>query len=213
MSGRISLSVVAAGALLLASCGPKTLVLPEDPVGRAATCGAVAAASGRLATDVDAPLSLEAIGRVLHYPMLAGSAGGSFSSDTATRVQDRMAEIQDSVGEGKWQELIPACQAAFPAAAVKDVTLPADRFQAQLGCDELGDFLRAALKQQDEYVNELGEYRQLSNKLDPLLSGGIRRRAGSDTSAQQDERRKALATMAVAGPPVLVMRQCLARFG
>ena len=45
-------------ALLLASCGPKTLTLPEQPVERAATCGVVAADSARLATrDIQAPLS------------------------------------------------------------------------------------------------------------------------------------------------------------
>ena len=91
--------------------------------------------------------------------------------------------------------------------------MPGDTFQAQLGCDELGDFLRSSLKTQEEYVNELGEYRRLSYKLDSALGGGMRSRAGSDVDAQREERRKALATMAKAGPPVAVMRQCLARFG
>ena len=213
MRRQLSLGIVAAGAMLVASCGPKTIELPEDPVGRAATCGAVAAASARLATDVDAPLSLEAIGGVLHYPMMAGSAGDSFSSDAATQVQKRMADIQDRVGEGKWQDLIPACRAAFPATAVTDVALPEDRFEAQLGCDELSDFLRSALKQEEEYVNELGEYRQLSYKLDPTVGPGVRSRAGPNVADQQEVRRKALATMAKAGQPVLVMRKCLERFG
>jgi hypothetical protein len=164
----------------------------------------VVAAQERSATSFDAPLSLEAIGRVLHYPMLAASTGESFSTERATKVQKRMSELQDSIVEGKWQDLIPACKAAFPAAAVEKVTLPPDRFEAQLGCDELGDFLRASLEAQDEYMNELGEYRQLSNKLDPAFATG---------RAHQDERRKALATMAKAGPPVAVMRACIARFG
>ncbi|MDQ3482693.1 MAG: hypothetical protein M3448_04720 [Pseudomonadota bacterium] len=161
---------------------------------RAATCGAVAAASGRLATGVSAPLPLEAIGKVLHYPMLAGSAGDSFSSDTATQVQTRMAELQDSIGEGKWQDLIPACQAAFPATTVDEVTLPADTRTARLGCDELG------------------EYRRLSNEFERATSGRSSS-AGSSQTEAKDERRKALATMATAGPPVAVMRQCLKRFG
>lgn len=200
MGGHAARTFVAACALLLASCGPKTLSLPEEPVDRAATCGAVIAASARLATGVSAPLPLESIGKVLHYPMLAGAAGESFSFDTATQVQTRMAELQDSVGEGKWQDLIPACQAAFPATTVSEIILPAG--SAQLGCDELGDFLRSALKEQEEYANELGEYRRLSYKLELKLAG-----------ASQEERRKALATMAKAGPPVAVMRQCLQRFG
>ncbi|HEU5482146.1 MAG TPA: hypothetical protein VFU80_03500 [Sphingomicrobium sp.] len=214
MAIRATRAIIAASALLLASCGPQTLVLPEEPVDRAATCGAVAAASERAATpDINAPLSLESIGRVIHYPLLAGSSGNSFSSETATAVQARMAELQDSVGESKWQDLIPACRAAFPATAIEKVTLPGDRFEAQLGCDELGDFLRDALEMQEEYVNELGEYRQLSNKLDATLGTGLRSRGASNLRTQQEERRKALATMAKAGPPASVMSECLARFG
>lgn len=213
MARSTTATLIALSAWLPASCGPKTLILPEEPVERAATCGAVAAAAGRSATNFDAPLSLEAIGRVMHYPMLAGSVGESFSSETATKVQKRMAELQDSIVESKWQELIPACKAAFPAAAVDSVTLPADRFDAQLGCDELGDFLRSSLNQQEAYENEIGEYRQLSNKLDPLLAPQLRSRAGSASAAHQEERRKALAAMAKLGPPVAVMRACVARFG
>lgn len=200
-------------AALLGSCGPKALVLPDEPVERAATCGAVAAASARSTTDFDSPLSLEAIGRVLHYPLVAASTGDSYSANTAAQVQQRMSELQDAVVESKWRELIPACRAAFPATAIEKVTLPDSRFEAQLGCDELGDFLRSSLEAQEEYVNELGEYRQLSNKLESVVATGIRARAGSQTSARQGERRKGLAAMANAGPPVAVMRECLARFG
>lgn len=149
----------------------------------------------------------------MHYTMLSGAAGESFSSERAAEVQKRMAELQDSVSESRWQKLIPACRAAFPAAAIKQVALPADRFEAQLGCDELGDFLRSALEEQEEYLNELGKYRRLSDKLDSTLAIGLRSRVGSDTAAQQEERHKALATMAKAGPPVALMRECIARFG
>ena len=213
MGAKSTTALAAAFGMLLASCGPKSLALPEDPVDRAATCGAVAAASGRAETDVGAPLPLETIARVIHYPLLAGSAGESFSSDRAAAVQARMADIQDSIAESKWQELIPVCRTAFPATAVTDVKLPADRFEAQLGCDELGDFLRSSLEEQEEYVEELGQYRQLSSKLESTLATGLRSRVGSDQSARQEERRKALATMANAGPPVAVMRTCVARFG
>lgn len=213
MKVRFRTLTAAACGLLLAACGPKTLALPEEPVDRAATCGAVAAASGRAATGVGAPLPLDAIARVLHYPMLAGSAGESYSSDTAAKVQARMSELQDSIIEGKWQELIEPCRSAFPATAITAVTLPADRFEAQLGCDELSDFLRSSLDEQVEYENELAEYRRLSNELEAALASGLRSRAGSDSSRQQEERQRVLAVMAKAGPPVAVLRQCLARFG
>ena len=206
--------LLVASTVLLASCGPKSLTLPDQPVDRAATCGVIAANSARLAThDIQAALPFEAMGRIIHYPLLAGSAEGSFSSEIAADVKARMTEVQDRISEGKWQELIPACQTAFPATAVERVKLPVDRFDAQLGCVELGDFLRAALEDQGEYANELAEYRELSMKLEATLSTGVRNRAGPDLGARQEERRKALATIATAGPPVAVLRECLARFG
>jgi hypothetical protein len=200
--------------LLLASCGPKTLALPDQPVDRAATCGVIAAQSARLAThDIQASLPFEAMGRIIHYPLLAGSTGRSFSPDVAAQVKARMTALQNGISEGKWEELIPACQNAFPATAVKQVTLPAERFDAQLGCVELGDFLRSALDEQAEYANELGEYRDLGRKLEATLATGLRSRAGEELGARQEERRKALATIAKAGPPVAVLRECLDRFG
>ena len=200
--------------LLLASCGPKTLALPDQPVDRAATCGVIAAQSARLAThDIQAPLPFDSMGQIIHYPLLAGSTGGSFSAGIAAQVKARMTALQDRISEGKWQELIPACQIAFPATAVKQVKLPADRMEAQLGCVELGDFLRSALEEQPEYANELGEYRDLGTKLEAALATELQSRAGSDLGARQEERRKALAAIAQAGPPVTVLRECLARFG
>ena len=203
-----------ASTLLLASCEPKTLTLPDQPVDQAATCGVIAAQSARLAThDIQAILPFDAMGRIIHYPLLAGSTGGSFSSEVATKVQARMTELQDGISEGKWQELIPACRTAFPATAVEQVKLPVDRFDAQLGCVELGDFLRSALEEQAEYGNELAEYRNLSTKLEATLTTGLRSRAGPDLRDRIEERRKALATFANAGPPVTVLRECLTRFG
>ena len=195
------------------SCGPKVLDLPEEPVDRAAMCGAVTAAAERAAAGVGAPLSLEGLGRVIHYPLLAASSGESFSSETATRVQERMSELQDSVVDSDWQELVPACRSAFPATTITDVTLPEDRFEAQLGCDELGDFLRSSIEMRDEYMNELATYRDLGNKLEPTVTAGLRSRGGSANAAHREERRKALATIVKAGPPVAVMRTCIARFG
>jgi hypothetical protein len=207
-------ALLIASTLLLASCGPKKLTLPEQPVDQAATCGVIAAQSARLAThDIQAALPFDAMGRIVHYPLLAGSTGGSFSSAVAAEVQTRMSELQDGISEGKWQELIPACRAAFPATAIEQVKLPVDRFDAQLGCVELGDFLRSALEDQAEYANELAEYRTLSMKLEATLATGLRSRAGSNPRARMEERQKALATFAKAGPPVAVLRECLARFG
>jgi hypothetical protein len=203
-----------AGALLLTSCGPKSLELPPQPIDRAATCGVVAAAEARAGTtDVKAPLPFASMETILHYPLLAGSAGDSFSADTASAVQSKMTELQERIIAGKWQDLVPACKAAFPATAMTKVELSADRFQAQLGCYELADFIRSALEKGGEYDNELSSYHALSMKLDTALGPGMRSRGGTDFKAQQNERHKALARIAKAGPPTEVMRQCVVRFG
>ena len=101
-------------ALLLSSCGPKVLTLPEEPIDRAATCGVVAANNARLATArIKAPLSFEAIGRVLHYPLLAGSAGKTFSPDAASATGCMMRPSGRFPAHRKWQQSGPVCQAAF----------------------------------------------------------------------------------------------------
>jgi hypothetical protein len=203
-----------AGAVLLSSCGPKTLTLPEEPVDRAATCGVVAAAEARAATvDVKADLPFDAMLRILHYTLLAGSTGDHFSSEAAASVQQRMTDLQDGIINGKWQPLVTECKAAFPATAVEAVKLPSDRFEAQLGCYELGDFIRSALDKQGGYDKDLQAYRDLGQKLDTTLSVAMPARAGSTAGAQQEERTKALAAMAKLGPPAAVMRECVAKFG
>lgn len=202
-----------ASALLVASCGPKALTLPEEPIDRAATCGVIAANSARVAApDFQAPLPFDAMGRIVHLPLLAGSAGDSFQPQVAVQVRNRMTELQDGISEGNWKELVPACQAAFPATVVEEVELPADRFEAELSCVELGDFLRSALEKQAEYGNELAEYRAFSIKHEAALAAGLKSRAGPDLRDRIGERRKALAKIAKAGPPVTVMSECLARF-
>jgi hypothetical protein len=205
---------LAALPLLVASCGPKALELPEQPVDRAATCGVVAAAQARAGTaDIKADLPFDAMGRILHYTLLGGSSGGSFSPEAGTAVQKRMSELQDQVTGGKWQDLVPACRAAFPATAITEVKLPQDRVEAQLGCYELDDYVRSALSEQAAYDNEVSKYQPLRQKLDAAIGPALRARAGADLKAQQEERHKALAAIAKAGPPVAVLEQCSDRFG
>jgi len=151
--------------------------------------------------------------RILHYPLLAGSTGDSFVPESASAVQSKMTELQDRIIAGRWQDLVPACKAAFPATAITKLELPADRFLAELGCYELADFIRSALEKGGEYDNELSAYHELSMKLDPVLGAGLRSRGGTDLKSQQEQRHKALATIVKAGPPTEVMRQCVAKFG
>lgn len=202
-------------ALLLASCGPQALSLPEAAVDRAATCGVVAAAEARAATnDIKQVLPFTAQLRILHYALLAGAEGEAFSEEASTAVIERMPALQEEITEGKWQELAPACRAAYPAAEKAEVTLPPDRFEAQLGCDELGKFLTDRLRSQEmNYGGPLGEYRDLLRDFDKTLGPGLRSRAGADLAGQQAERREALAAVAKLGQPASVMRQCIERYG
>ena len=209
-----SFAMLACTAASLASCGPKPLTLPEQLIDRAATCGVVAAATARVGTDMKSPLSFEAQGETLRYPLIAGSQGESFSADAASSVSKRMSELQESITGGKWQDLQPACAAALSDVGKKSVELPADRFEAQLACDELADFMTKALESQEsDYGNELAEYRELGRKLDAPLGAGLKSRAGEGLEGQQAERRKALSAAARLGSPVAVLKQCIARYG
>lgn len=201
-------------ALLSASCGPQTLTLPADPVDRAATCGVVAAAAARSGTEMKAALPFAAQSRIVHHALLAGAAGADgFDAERAGAVSARMSALQEDIVAGKWQDLVPACNAAFPAVTRTDITLPAGRFEAQLGCDELAGFLTKALAGEDSaYGEELGKLAGLTRALDPQIAPGLRSRAGTALDAQQALRRKALASIAQAGSPAAVIERCQARF-
>lgn len=207
--------LAAAASLTLGGCGDKTLTLPADPVDRAATCGVVTAIEARLATpNVKAPLALEAQGRILHHALLAGAEGGEFSADRAAAVSRRMTELQEDIAGGKWEELKPACAAAYPETRLAQVELPQGRLDAQLGCDELADFLATALGSQEaDYGREIGSYHDLQQKLDQVMGPALRQRVGAGLEGQQKLRREALARISKAGPPMLVMGRCIERFG
>jgi hypothetical protein len=210
---RVAIAPLLAG-LVLASCGGKeALTLPENPVDRGATCGIVAAAEARLASDVKEALPLEAQGRILHYALLAASEGGEFKGETANAVSKRMSELQDEVTGGKWQPLAPSCAAAYPAVAKNPVELPKGRYEAQIACEELADFLGTALVQHEAtYGNELFAWSRLRRELNDAIAPALSARAGSGREAQQKERGRALAVAASLGPPTAVMAQCSKRF-
>lgn len=201
----------------LASCsGPKALTLPTDPIDRAATCGIVAAAEARSAIgDFNGSLPLAAQGRILHYAVLAASDGGRFSADTAGAVSKRMSALQGQVTSGNWQDLAPACRAAFPAAAqTGEARLPANPLDAELGCSELAQFTATALEaDKANYGAQVSEYRRLRTKLSDRLGPALRSRAGLSLGAQRAAGDKALAEIVQLGSPVAVLDQCRKRFG
>ncbi|HMC93070.1 MAG TPA: hypothetical protein VKI45_11475 [Allosphingosinicella sp.] len=203
-------------SLALGGCGgPKALTLPTEPVDRAATCGVVATAAARGATaDIQAPLPIAAEGRILHYSLLGASSDGRYSSETAGAIVKRMSVLEPQITSGKWQELAPACKAAFPEAEASEVALPKDRLDAQLGCSALAQFMATALEPaKSRYAGALADYRRLRGKLSDRLGPGLRARVGSSTAAQRAAEDKAMAAIARAGSPVAVLAECAARFG
>lgn len=206
--------LVGGAALLLAGCGPRSLALPTDPVDRAATCGVVAAAAARTSlADVQAPLPLAAQGKIFHYALLAASTGEVFEAETANRVNQRMRALQESITGGKWKDLAPACDSAFPAAGKTEVTLPEGRLDAQLACEELADFTGVALEGEEvHFGNELAAYSRMRSELNDALGPGLRARAGADLEVQARERKRALAAAAKLGSPIAVLDACAARF-
>lgn len=203
-----------AAALLLSACGEKSLDLPADPVDRAATCGVVAAAAARTAiTDVKAPLPLAEQGRIFHYSLLAASQSGTFEAETANRVNKRMRELEAGITGGKWRDLVPACGSAFPVAARTGVTLPSDRFETQIACEELAEFASVALEgSEGDFGNELAGYRRMRTELNDAMGPALRARAGSSIEAQTRERHRALAAATALGSPIPVLDKCLERF-
>jgi hypothetical protein len=202
--------------LLLTSCaGPKALTLPTEPIDRAATCGVVATATARRATaDIRAALPIGAEGHILHYALLGASGDGTFSSETARAVVKRMAALEPEITDGKWQALVPSCQAAFPEAEKGDVTLPVDKLDAQLGCSALAQFTASALEPaKSQYASELAGYRRLRGTLSDKVGPVLRARVGSSAQAQRAAEAKAMAKIARAGAPVAVLGECAKRFG
>jgi hypothetical protein len=209
-------ALIPALALAVTGCGAPKLALPADPIGKAATCGVVAAANARVAntSDVSAPLPFEKQGQIVHYALLAGADDGAFSLDRAAAVMQRMQEIQEDVTSGKWQDLVQPCQAAFPEASPsREVALPQDPLEAQLGCYMLSKFMVKALAAQSgAYDKELVTFGALNRDLDPKIAKSLDRRGIRSEKAREGQQDSALAKVAKLGTPAKVMGACTARF-
>lgn len=203
--------------LALAGCGREAATLPADPIERAATCGAVAAAAARVGQTPDQvarPLPLESQGRILHHALLGGFEGDAFAQDRVAAVVERMPVVGEALGEKAVEELSAPCAAAYPQTATTTITLPENALDAQLSCYTLAAFLGRALGAQgDAYIDQLADYQAMRTKLDPRI--GARLTARGDTSAedQADGRAERLGAAARLGSPTAVMAACLKRYG
>ena len=211
---RHALAAASVAAPALSAGGPTARTLPETPAATAATCGVVAAADARSrVADIQAPLPFEAQAKIIHYTMIPASADGSFAATEAAAVSARMSELQEGITSGKWQELAPACKAAYPQAEKTAVELPGDRIRAGLTCDALVEFLADALRQQEAaYADQYGVMSTLSRSLDSTMGPGLRARVGGSLEAQNEARDKALAEAVGLGSPAAMLQQCEARF-
>jgi len=200
--------------LVLAGCGEREAGLPADPVERAATCGVVTAAQARKASgNVEAKLTLEQQGRILHYAMLVGSEGGRFDKTRTAAVVNAMPGLGDKVTGGEWEKRLPECAAAYPATAAREVTLPADPLQAQAGCHDLAAFFTDAMRASEaDYIDTIRDYDSMRRDLDPKLGAPLRAR-GLNQAQSEEARDKAVAALVQLGNPVAVLNQCVKRFG
>lgn len=212
---RIIVMTASAAALLLSGCGPKPLTLPADPVDRAASCAVVTAIEARAtAPSVKSSLSFETQSKIIHHAMLAASEDGSFSSDTASAVVKKMSELESGISDGKWQDLQAPCSAAYPEISkTTGIELPAAKFDAQLGCYAMADFLSRSVQSSDpEAEKRKNLFSDLRRKLDNAIANGLRAKGASSYEKTQAEKDKALATMSKLGSPAAVMTLCTDRY-
>lgn len=215
MSSKTALLIPLAAALVVTACGPKPLTLPRDPDERAATCGVVAAARARSGqTDAKTPLTLEQQAGILHYALLGGGEGKDFTQDRVAAIVQHMPELEAGITEGKWQDLVQPCREAYPETTMAEpIKLPKDPLDARLSCYMLGEFLAKSLGQHEAALgDQLAPYGAMNRKLDPQIGAAQAGRRLSKDQAR-DARRMALGRAAHLGPPVEVMKVCLARFG
>jgi hypothetical protein len=212
---RNGIFAVSAMALLLAGCGPKQLALPSDPIDKAATCAVVSAASSRAASpNVKGDLGFDAQTRILHYAMLEASEGGAFSAKKASEVVSRMGEVEKKVTDGKWQQLAASCDEAYPAVKkTTGIELPKAKFDAELGCYSLGDFLVKTVTTSDPAAQaRLAELMQMRRDLDGPIGSGLKARGATDYEHTLEMKQGALGKIIKLGAPAETLKICTGRF-
>ena len=212
---RCKIFLMSATALFLSSCGPKQLALPADPVDKAATCAVVSAADARLKyPDAKGDLDFDAQTRIIHYAMLAGIDGEGFSTKRASAVVSRMSEVEATVTSGKWQDLVAPCDQAFPEVKkTGGIALPEARFDAQLGCYALADFLVKTVTTTDPKAQDrFTAFQKMKRDLDASIGATMKARGAASYEKTLDLKQAALVKMTRLGAPAQVMTMCTERF-
>jgi hypothetical protein len=125
-----------------------------------------------------------------------------------------MSDLQGKITEGKWQKLAAPCDAAFPEVnKTTGIELPAAKFDAQLGCYAMGDFLTRAVQTTDSQGEErLATYGKMHRELDRSIGAGLKARGVSKVKKTQLLKGVALGQMTRLGAPSEVMKICTDRF-
>lgn len=210
-----AVALVAAGMMVLVSCGSKKLSLSNDPIDRAATCAVVSAAAARLkAPNRKGDLDFESQTRIIHYAMLAGAQGNDFSAERASAVVSRMNALQEDITNNKWKGLIEPCDQAFPIVKkTAGIELPRNRFDAALGCYSMGDFLVKTVSSNDpRSIDRFSSFVRMKQELDGSIGSGLKARGAGNAEKTQALKEAALVRMTKLGAPAAVMNICTGRF-
>jgi hypothetical protein len=137
-----------------------------------------AANARRASGDVQAKLTIEQQGSILHHALLAGAEDGRFDQSRAAAVVNALPALGDMVTGAEWEPLIAQCAAAFPATAANgEITLPSDTLRAQAGCEELGGFVVNALRASEADIpDRIRAYDAMRRSLDAQVGDGSRAR-------------------------------------
>ena len=142
------------------------------------------------------------------------SEGKTFSPSKAIAVVQRMSALEAEVTNGKWQSLKAPCNEAFPAVSrTSGIELPKDRFDAELGCYALTEFLVRSVSSRDPAVEkEMLDLGKIRRELDGPVGNGLRARGAASFEKGRAMKQAALVQMANLGAPAEITRQCKSRF-
>jgi hypothetical protein len=165
--------------------------------------------------DAKGDLDFDAQTRIIHYAMLAGIDGEGFSTKNASAVVSRMSDVEATVTSGKWQDLVVPCGQAFPEVKkTSGIALPEARFDAQLGCYAMADFLVKTVTTTDPKAQErFTAFQKMKRDLDASIGATMKARGAASYEKTLDLKQAALVKMTRLGAPATVMTMCTERFG
>lgn len=167
----------------LAGCVSAPLTLAEDPMERAATCGAVRTLELREGKAGGGPVSFQGATEILHFAALhAAEDVVQLRPERIDGVRERAEALLPDLRGQNWPSLVEPCNAAFPETHKNPAPLPGDAFEAGMTCYALGDALGRALPV--EFANERRDLSEMADRALAAAQPVLRERArGEDQEA------------------------------